>query len=63
MGLGSVAVSPLDMASAYATLAAGGVYTEPTAIRRVILRTASPTTAGPRTTAARASFPTASHRS
>jgi penicillin-binding protein 1A len=37
MGLGSVAVSPLDMASAYATLAAGGVYTEPTAIRRVIL--------------------------
>jgi len=38
MGLGSVAVSPLDMASAYATLAAGGVYNEPTAIRRVILR-------------------------
>ena len=37
MGLGSVAVSPLDMASAYATLAAGGIYTEPTAIRRVIL--------------------------
>ena len=38
MGLGSVAVSPLDMASAYATLAAGGVYSEPTAIRKVILR-------------------------
>jgi penicillin-binding protein 1A len=38
MGLGSVAVSPLDMASAYATLAAGGVYVEPTAIRKVILR-------------------------
>jgi penicillin-binding protein 1A len=37
MGLGSVAVSPLDMASAYATLAAGGVYSEPTAIRRVVL--------------------------
>jgi penicillin-binding protein 1A len=37
MGLGSVAVSPLDMASAYATLAAGGVYNEPTAIRRVIV--------------------------
>jgi penicillin-binding protein 1A len=37
MGLGSVAVSPLDMASAYATLAAGGVYTEPTAIRKVIV--------------------------
>lgn len=38
IGLGSVAVSPLDMASAYATLAAGGVYNEPTAIRRVILK-------------------------
>ena len=38
IGLGSVAVSPLDMASAYATLAAGGVYAEPMAIRRVILR-------------------------
>jgi len=37
MGLGSVAVSPLDMASAYATLAAGGVYSEPTAIREVVL--------------------------
>jgi len=37
MGLGSVAVSPLDMASAYATLAAGGVYSEPMAIRRVVL--------------------------
>ncbi len=37
MGLGSVAVSPLDMASAYATLAAGGVYSEPTAIRKVVL--------------------------
>ena len=38
LGLGSVAVSPLDMASAYATLAAGGIYTEPTAIRRVIVK-------------------------
>jgi penicillin-binding protein 1A len=37
MGLGSIAVSPLDMASAYATLAAGGVYSEPMAIRRVVL--------------------------
>ena len=37
LGLGSVAVSPLDMASAYATLAAGGVYAEPRAIRRVVL--------------------------
>ena len=38
MGLGSIAVSPLDMASAYATLAAGGIYTEPTAIRKVVVR-------------------------
>ena len=37
MGLGSVAVSPLDMASAYATLAAGGIFSEPTAIRKVVL--------------------------
>jgi penicillin-binding protein 1A len=37
IGLGSVAVSPLDMASAYGTLAAGGVYAEPMAIRRVVL--------------------------
>ena len=37
MGLGTIAVSPLDMASAYATLAAGGVYSEPTGIRKVIL--------------------------
>jgi penicillin-binding protein 1A len=37
IGLGSVAVSPLDLASAYATLAAGGIHAEPTAIRRVIL--------------------------
>lgn len=37
MGLGTIAVSPLDMASAYATIAAGGVYSEPMAIRRVVL--------------------------
>jgi penicillin-binding protein 1A len=37
IGLGSIAVSPLDLASAYATLAAGGVYAEPMAIRKVIL--------------------------
>ena len=42
MGLGSIAVSPLDMASAYATLAAGGVYTEPTAIRKVVLPNGKP---------------------
>jgi penicillin-binding protein 1A len=37
LGLGSAGVSPLDMASAYATLAAGGVFSEPMAIRKVIL--------------------------
>jgi penicillin-binding protein 1A len=37
IGLGSNAISPLDMASAYATLAAGGIYSRPMAIRRVIL--------------------------
>jgi penicillin-binding protein 1A len=37
LGLGSIAVSPLEMASAYATLAAGGVYSEPTGIRKVVL--------------------------
>jgi penicillin-binding protein 1A len=36
IGLGSNAVSPLEMASAYATLAAGGVHREPFAIRRVV---------------------------
>jgi penicillin-binding protein 1A len=36
MGLGAIAVSPLEMASAYATLAAQGVYSEPMAIRKVI---------------------------
>src|SRR5207244_4033763 len=37
LGLGSVAVSPLDMAAGYATIAARGVRAEPTAIRRVVL--------------------------
>jgi len=37
IGLGSIAVSPLDLASSYATLAAGGVHAEPMAIRRVVL--------------------------
>jgi penicillin-binding protein 1A len=37
MGLGSIAVSPLDLASGYATLAAGGVHAEPMAIRKVVL--------------------------
>ena len=39
-------VSPLDMASAYATLAAGGVYSEPMAIRKVILPTGEDKNAG-----------------
>ena len=37
LGLGSIGVSPLDMASAYATIAAGGIYSEPMAIRKVEL--------------------------
>jgi penicillin-binding protein 1A len=37
MGLGSRVVTPLDMASAYATLAAGGIYSKPMAIRKVVL--------------------------
>ena len=37
LGLGSADVSPLDMASAYATLAAGGIYSEPMAIKKVVL--------------------------
>jgi penicillin-binding protein 1A len=37
IGLGSNSVSVLEMASAYATLAAEGVYHEPMAIRKVVL--------------------------
>jgi penicillin-binding protein 1A len=37
LGLGSIPVSPLDLASAYATLAAGGMYSKPMAIRKVVL--------------------------
>ncbi len=37
MGLGSIAVTPLDMASAYATLAARGIYSKPMAITKVLL--------------------------
>ena len=36
LALGTGAVTPLDMASVYATLAAGGVYARPLAIRRVV---------------------------
>jgi penicillin-binding protein 1A len=35
--LGSIGVTPIDMASAYATLAAGGVYSKPMAITKVVL--------------------------
>jgi penicillin-binding protein 1A len=37
MGLGSRVVTPLDMASVYATLAAGGIHSRPMAIRKVVL--------------------------
>ncbi|MGZ8694770.1 MAG: transglycosylase domain-containing protein, partial [Gaiellaceae bacterium] len=46
IGLGAMEVSPLDMASAYATLAAGGIYSEPMAIRKVVLSTGEDTEAG-----------------
>jgi penicillin-binding protein 1A len=37
LGLGSIPISPLDLASAYTTLAAGGIYSKPMAIRKVVL--------------------------
>ena len=37
IALGSIGVTPLEMASAYATLAAGGVYSKPMAITKVVL--------------------------
>ena len=37
LGLGAMGVSPLDMASGYATLAAGGMYSRPMAITKVVL--------------------------
>ncbi len=46
IGLGAMDVSPLDMASAYATLAAGGIYSEPMAIRKVVLPDGEDTRAG-----------------
>jgi penicillin-binding protein 1A len=36
MGLGSRVVTPLDMASVYSTLSAGGIYSKPMAIRKVV---------------------------
>jgi penicillin-binding protein 1A len=37
IALGSIGVTPLELASAYSTLAAGGVYSKPMAIRKVVL--------------------------
>jgi penicillin-binding protein 1A len=37
LGLGSIAISPLDLASGYTTLAGRGIYSRPMAIRKVIL--------------------------
>ncbi len=37
LGLGSIAISPLDLASGYATLAGRGMYSRPMAIRKVVL--------------------------
>jgi penicillin-binding protein 1A len=37
MGLGSRVVTPMDMASVYSTLAGGGIYSKPMAIRKVVL--------------------------
>jgi penicillin-binding protein 1A len=37
MGLGSRVVTPMDMASVFSTLAAGGIYSKPMAIRKVVL--------------------------
>jgi penicillin-binding protein 1A len=37
MGLGARVVTPMDMASVYSTLAAGGIYSKPMAIRKVVL--------------------------
>jgi penicillin-binding protein 1A len=37
IALGSVAITPLEEASAYSTLAAGGVYSKPMAITKVVL--------------------------
>lgn len=45
--LGSIGVTPLEMASAYATLAAGGVYSKPMAITRVVLPNGKVDTSAP----------------
>jgi penicillin-binding protein 1A len=45
--LGSIGVTPLEEASAYATLAAGGVYSKPMAITRVVLPNGKTDTSAP----------------
>ncbi len=45
--LGTIGVTPLEMASAYATLAAGGVYSKPMAITRVVLPNGKADTSAP----------------
>jgi penicillin-binding protein 1A len=37
IALGSIGVTPIEMASVYSTLAAGGIYSKPMAITRVVL--------------------------
>jgi len=37
LALGAIGVTPLEMASAYSTLAAGGIYSKPMAITKVVL--------------------------
>jgi penicillin-binding protein 1A len=37
LALGSIGVTPLELASAYATLAGGGIYSKPMAITKVVL--------------------------
>ncbi len=46
IALGSIGVTPLEMASAYATLAAGGVYSKPMAITKVVLPNGKTDTSG-----------------
>jgi penicillin-binding protein 1A len=45
--LGSIGVTPLEMASAYATLSAGGVYSKPMAITKVVLPNGKTDTSAP----------------
>ena len=47
IALGSIAITPLEEASAYATLAAGGIYSKPMAITKVILPNGKPDTSAP----------------